>query len=886
MLEPIGGMGVRARLDLGSFLLKLMLFTMAGFALLAPATGIAASSYPETIRTTDGLAAYWRLGETALPTAVNETGGTNGTYQGTPLLGQAGAITNAGNTAVQMNSPDDQVLVTHSAALNRGDGPLTLEAWVKRDRTATDGSFEAIVSKGFGAYGLFIQDNYLLLRQAGVGGVATSSSTITDTAWHHVVATKHGAAVKLYIDGADRTGAPIIASTLVDNNLDLQIGRSGDLNNFRGYIDEVAIYGDVLSPATVADHYNRGVSQDSMREAALLRYPYLTDVVQQYATVNWATRRDADAAVLRWAPAGNSACTSGNFQNEVPATKTDIDVSGVPEYQWEANLELAPNSQYCYRVYLQTDPELDLLGGDPTPVFRTQLPQGSSTPFSFAVFGDWGDDRTPIHQRNVMSRIKESGVRFALTTGDNSYTSVPGPDGTQTGYGDLDRNDGALFGPEVWGKVGASLPLFPVIGNHDMEEPLGPATPGCKTTPPHSTFLVNWPQDRAVADSAGSYCTETYTSPPGSQLPDQTLASSWYAFDAGNARFYVLEASWGGQSTPPGVPFLAYKWDYESHWKPTSRQYQWLENDLKTHPAQHKFAFLHYPIYSDSGSEFGSTYLQDTAEGLAERLGVQENLSRLLTQNGAKLAFTGHAHIYQRNAPDPNGLVTYVTGGGGALALPIGAAGCKPIDQYGLGWQFNQTGGVGSKCGGAPIPTSPAKVYHFLKVTVNGAQVTVTPIDSLGEPFDARTYDFGATPTPTCPPTCPPSPPTGGGGTPPVDNKPVADKSAPVQILSGSKTQDIDKLTVTVRTNEAGTVTAGGTVSVPGASKVYRFKSVKRTVKANTRTKISLKLARKPLKAAKRAMKRKKKLKARVTVTAKDAAANASKSQLSIKLKP
>ena len=40
------------------------------------------------------------------------------------------------------------------------------------------------------------------------------------------------------------------------------------------------------------------------------------------------------------------------------------------------------------------------------------------------------------------------------------------------------------------------------------------------------------------------------------------------------------------------------------------------------------------------------------------------------------------------------------------------------------------------------------------------------------------------------------------------------------------------------------------------------------------------------LKAAKRAPKRKKKLKARVTVTAKDAAANASKSQLSIKLKP
>ena len=122
-----------------------------------------------------------------------------------------------------------------------------------------------------------------------------------------------------------------------------------------------------------------------------------------------------------------------------------------------------------------------------------------------------------------------------------------------------------------------------------------------------------------------------------------------------------------------------------------------------------------------------------------------------------------------------------------------------------------------------------------------------------------------------------------GNPSPPL---PVSDKTAPVQVLTGGKSQDVDKLAITVRVNEAGKVTAGGTVSVPGASKVYRFKSVTRTVKAHAQTKIKLTLARKALKAAKRAMKRKKKLKARITVTAKDAAANASKSALSIKLKP
>jgi hypothetical protein len=33
-------------------------------------------------------------------------------------------------------------------------------------------------------------------------------------------------------------------------------------------------------------------------------------------------------------------------------------------------------------------------------------------------------------------------------------------------------------------------------------------------------------------------------------------------------------------------------------------------------------------------------------------------------------------------------------------------------------------------------------VYHFLLVTVDGTQVTVTPTDELGRTFDVQTYDF------------------------------------------------------------------------------------------------------------------------------------------------
>jgi chitodextrinase len=40
------------------------------------------------------------------------------------------------------------------------------------------------------------------------------------------------------------------------------------------------------------------------------------------------------------------------------------------------------------------------------------------------------------------------------------------------------------------------------------------------------------------------------------------------------------------------------------------------------------------------------------------------------------------------------------------------------------------------------VPTSAAQVYHFLKVTVNGTNVTVTPINSLGQTFDVIHHNF------------------------------------------------------------------------------------------------------------------------------------------------
>jgi hypothetical protein len=86
-------------------------------------------------------------------------------------------------------------------------------------------------------------------------------------------------------------------------------------------------------------------------------------------------------------------------------------------------------------------------------------------------------------------------------------------------------------------------------------------------------------------------------------------------------------------------------------------------------------------------------------------------------------------------------------------------------------------------------------------------------------------------------------------------------------ILFADKAQDIDKLFVYVTIHETGRIVLGGSVRIPGASRSYRFKSVKRKLEPHILRKIRLKLSRHALRTVKRAL-RHRKLMARIKLTA------------------
>ena len=431
----------------------------------------------------------------------------------------------------------------------------------------------------------------------------------------------------------------------------------------------------------------------------LRRAPYLTDLSASTAMVNVATDTATPAPVVAWGPADGDCTAPLNSVTAISVASFPGFLSGTIDYQFKAPISgLQANGTYCYRV-LQNG--ADLVGAATT--FTTAPEPGTTAPFSFAVIGDWGGGT--VDEANILTQVAAGQPRFVMTTGDNVYTT-----GDQTDYGDL--NGGKVFKPAYLPRLGGGTPIFPAQGNHGYAS--------------YQAYLDNFPQDAASAASGGTYSPQPYCCAAGT-VQTSTYASAWYAFTWGNARFYVLEAAWAdGDGT--------YQADFTDHWNgavtgcvPCGQEQAWLTNDLAANASVPlKFAFFHYPLHADGGHP-SDTYLDGTA-----------GLEGLLARNGVDIAFSGHAHIYERNLPQIAGspMVTYVTGGGGASVASLTA--CSTYDAYALG--------TNTSCN-APLPTSNSQVFHYLKVTVDGSQVTVTPTSEAGQTFDVQSYAFGSSAT-------------------------------------------------------------------------------------------------------------------------------------------
>jgi uncharacterized delta-60 repeat protein len=211
------------------------------------------ADYRREVLGTSGLVSYWRLGETSGTAALDAGGANTGGFRNGVLLGQPSALLQDADPSAGFDGSNDYVHVADHASLDTGDR-FTLEAWVKRSQTSS--STKAVLSKGSGSWRLSFTNNVLTLGKGGSGTIAKAAvSTIDTTGFHHFVATKSGATVRLYIDGIDRTGA-VTNRTIANTSAALNIGRYTSGSDYcPGLIDEVAIYNVALGAAQVQQHF-------------------------------------------------------------------------------------------------------------------------------------------------------------------------------------------------------------------------------------------------------------------------------------------------------------------------------------------------------------------------------------------------------------------------------------------------------------------------------------------------------------------------------------------------------------------------------------------------------------------------------------------------------
>jgi hypothetical protein len=164
--------------------------------------------------------------------------------------------------AFSFGAEGDAITVANSASLQLQT--FTIEAWAKRQSTNQaslgvygNGTFFAYGSGGY-AFGIF-DDGRLLLTRVGVSYVA-STTTVTDTNWHHVTVTKSGTNVSFYVDGV--RGGNTNYNTTFTFGSNAAIGATGDnlAASFYGLIDELAIYGRALSTNEVQILFSAGAN--------------------------------------------------------------------------------------------------------------------------------------------------------------------------------------------------------------------------------------------------------------------------------------------------------------------------------------------------------------------------------------------------------------------------------------------------------------------------------------------------------------------------------------------------------------------------------------------------------------------------------------------------
>lgn len=376
-----------------------------------------AASQPASIYSS--LRAWWKLNEASGTTADDSTGRV-----------QDGAVTGAtwvsglNGNALSFDGTDDGVVAGASAALT-GAGDFTLGAWVKLNAGAGAGMI--IQQREPGSAG--IEGEYLVKMNASGtvnffvynGGYQfniTSSATINDGLWHHVVATRSGADGRVYVDGALAGQGSGAVKAL--QPLTVALGYDYRDNNARlnGLLDDARIYERALSATEITQLFTdfnaprppafttNPVSKASAAEDSAYSANLGADVTDPNAG---DTRTFAKVSGPAWLNVSSAGALSG--------TPTNSDV-GANAFVVQATDSTGLSSQAGLNITVTNTNDAPTFAAN--PITRVNALQGSA--YSGTIAGTASD----VDAGDTISYSKVSGPAWLTVAADGSLGGTPG----------------------------------------------------------------------------------------------------------------------------------------------------------------------------------------------------------------------------------------------------------------------------------------------------------------------------------------------------------------------------------------------------------------------------------------------------------------------------
>ena len=250
-------------------------------------------------------------------------------------------------------------------------------------------------------------------------------------------------------------------------------------------------------------------------------------------------------------------------------------------------------------VLLPPSPRLtDLLGDQPVTAVHDPGPRRLDRRPARSPSSATGAGRRERRQPGpgqLHAQVAASGARFMRHRRRQRV-----PVGSQTNYGDLQQT-----------RRRHQRDLRAVLLGRAGEHRCRSSPPSATTASAASTHtdITNWPQDVAVA---------TLRRPLPERLvllrerhDSANYASDWYAFERRHRARSTCSTPRG--ATPTRGTAHPVRQRCRGPLGARARpEYQWLLNDLAAHPSGLKFAFFHYPLYSDNTARASDTSLQGT----------------------------------------------------------------------------------------------------------------------------------------------------------------------------------------------------------------------------------------------------------------------------------